>query len=87
MATWQKELIEPHGIGPWRPLHSVSGPVEAYEANDWLGQHIVIIPQVDLVAMRQIASRETHIPSDNYPDFVERVQALVDAIGRAEGSE
>lgn len=74
-------------IGPWRPFDSVKGPVEAYEANDWLGQYIVIIPQVDLVAVRQIESRETHIPSDNCPDFVERVQALGDAIGRAEGGE
>lgn len=87
LATWQEVLIEPHRIGPWRPFHSVSGPVEVYMANGWLGQSIVIIPKVDLVAVRQIASRETHIPSDNYQDFVERVQELGDAIERAEGGK
>jgi len=81
--TWRKEVIAPHGIGPWRPFHPEEGPVEAWEANGYLGQYIVVIPKAGLVAVRQIASREGHLPAHNYQDFTARVQALADALTEA----
>jgi hypothetical protein len=73
-------LIEPHGIGPWRPFHSEKGPVEAFEANGSLGQYIVVIPKARLVAVRQIRARDEHSEADSYPDFTDRVQALADVL-------
>ena len=78
--TWQNELIKPHGIGPWRPFHSEKGPVEAFEANGWRGQYIVVVPKASLVAVRQIESRDDHAWSDSYEDFGAHVQALADAL-------
>jgi CubicO group peptidase (beta-lactamase class C family) len=77
---WHRELIEPHGIGPWRPFHSQKGPVEAFEANGSLGQYIVVIPKARLVAVRQIRARDEHSEADSYPDFTDRVQALADVL-------
>jgi CubicO group peptidase (beta-lactamase class C family) len=77
---WHRELIEPHGIGPWRPFHSEKGPVEAFEANGSLGQYIVVIPKARLVAVRQIRARDEHSEADSYPDFTDRVQALADVL-------
>jgi CubicO group peptidase (beta-lactamase class C family) len=80
MDTWSSHLIKPHGIGPWRPFHPEKGPVEAYEANGWRGQYLVVIPKASLIAVRQIESRDEHAWSDNYEDFTQRVQALADAL-------
>ncbi|MCG6117886.1 MAG: beta-lactamase family protein [Aquimonas sp.] len=77
---WHQQLIAPHGIGPWRPFHARKGPVEAFEANGSLGQSIVVVPKADLVAVRQIRSRETHEPSQDFSAFGERVQTLADAM-------
>jgi CubicO group peptidase (beta-lactamase class C family) len=79
-GTWATNLSQPHGIGPWKPFHPEKGPVEAYEANGYRGQYIVLIPKADLVAVRQIVSRDEHAESDDYADFVARVQALADAL-------
>jgi CubicO group peptidase (beta-lactamase class C family) len=91
--TWMAELIRPHGIGPWRPFHPEKGPVEAYEANGWRGQYIVVVPKASLVAVRQIVSRDEHDEMDSYVDFVEHVLDLARALepaaatpSRVEGS-
>lgn len=81
--TWHRELVAPHGIGPWRPFHPQKGPVELYQANGSLGQYLIIVPKADLIAVRQIESRETHLDSDDYADFTVRVQALADALDAA----
>lgn len=46
------------------------GPVVAYAANGYLGQHLVIVPEKGLVAVRQIHRRESHsAPLDDYATF------------------
>lgn len=77
---WYTTLIEPHGIGPWRPFHAQKGPADTFEANGSLGQYIVVIPKADLVAVRQIESRDNHTPDQDYGDFTKRVQALANAL-------
>ena len=77
---WASELIKPHGIGPWRPFHPEKGPVEAYEANGWRGQYIVIVPKAALVAVRQIESRDDHRETDDYDDFTRQVLSLAAAL-------
>jgi CubicO group peptidase (beta-lactamase class C family) len=77
---WYQTLIEPHGIGPWRPFHPEKGPVDTFEANGSLGQYLVVIPRARLVAVRQIESRDEHAPEHDYADFTARVQALADAL-------
>jgi CubicO group peptidase (beta-lactamase class C family) len=77
---WQRLLIEPHGIGPWRPFHPEEGPVEAYEARGWLGQYLVVIPKAKLVAVRQIREQPTPGDGHDYADFGARAQALADAL-------
>jgi CubicO group peptidase (beta-lactamase class C family) len=81
--TWATELIQPHGIGPWRPFHPEKGPVEAYEANGWRGQYIVIVPKASLVAVRQIESRDEHRETDDYADFTRHVLSLASALQTA----
>lgn len=78
--TWFEQLIEPHGMGHWRPFHSEKGPVELFEANGSFGQYLIVMPKADLVAVRLIESRKTHVESDNYDGFREKVQALADAL-------
>jgi hypothetical protein len=73
---WSRELIEPHGIGPWRPFHAKKGPIDTYEASGSRGQYIVIVPKASLVAVRQVESREQHAPEHDYANFTARVQAL-----------
>ncbi|MDZ4116678.1 MAG: serine hydrolase [Xanthomonadaceae bacterium] len=81
---WNRELIEPHGIGPWRPFHPEKKPVDTYEANGSFGQYLVIIPKASLVAVRQIkASPDTERDSE-YQDFTSRIQALAVAFAEAE---
>lgn len=77
---WHRELIEPHGVGPWQPFHAEKGPVEAFEANGSLGQYIVVIPKARIVAVRQIRARDEPPDYDAYPDFTSRVQRLADVL-------
>ena len=77
---WHAELIAPHGVGPWRPFHPQEGPVEAFEANGWLGQSIIVVPKASLVAVRQVIARDDHKPNHDYVDFPAHVQALADAL-------
>ena len=57
------------------------GPVRAYAANGYLGQHLVIVPAQDIVAVRLIHRREMHaFPGDDYADFVSDVLRLADAV-------
>ncbi len=79
---WQRLLIEPHGVGPWRPFHPEEGPVEAYEARGWLGQYLVVIPKAELVAVRQIRERPIPGAGHDYADFGARVQALANALAK-----
>jgi len=56
------------------------GPVRAFSANGFLGQYLVIVPERDLVAVRQIERRDTHVAADDYPDFVADVLRLADSL-------
>ncbi|MGY1530219.1 serine hydrolase [Luteimonas sp. A649] len=59
------------------------GPVVAYEANGYLGQYIVVVPEQRLVAVRQIRSREaegTHPADSGYARFSRDVIALGQAL-------
>ena len=53
-----------------------------YRANGWLGQHLVVLPEHDLVAVRQRVATKHHSRfgadnTDTFKDFPERVLALV----------
>lgn len=55
------------------------GPVVGYEANGYLGQYIVVVPEQRVVAVRQIRSREadgTHPPDSDYARFARDVTTL-----------
>ncbi|WP_133000967.1 serine hydrolase domain-containing protein [Luteimonas arsenica] len=59
------------------------GPVVAYEANGYLGQYIVVVPEQRVVAVRQIRSREdegTHPPDSDYARFSRDVVTLAQAL-------
>ncbi len=62
------------------------GPVVAYQANGYLGQFIVLVPEQRVVAVRQIRSREaegTHPPDSGYRSFTRHVIAFAQALPRA----
>lgn len=57
------------------------GPVEAYAANGYLGQYIVIVPAKGLVAVRQKRRVDEHVwPRDDYQDFFADVMRLAETI-------
>lgn len=79
-ARWQRDVIQPSGIGPWRAFNADVGPFGAYHASGYLGQSIVVVPATRLVGVRQIESRDTHRPGDDFSDFVDAMLALSAAI-------
>lgn len=51
-------------------FQSQRGPVSAYAANGYLGQHLVVVPEQRIVAVRLIQRRESHaFPVDDYATF------------------
>ncbi len=82
--TWPArygEEITGRGIRLSDMFTQARGPVRAYAANGYLGQHLVIVPAQDIVAVRLIHRRETHaFPVDDYADFVGDVLRLADAV-------
>lgn len=79
MNTWGREVAS-RGLGLGKVFNIEMGPYVAYNANGYLGQFIVIVPQARLVAVRQIESREDFKESDGYDDFVQRTLALAQAL-------
>lgn len=79
MNVWGRE-VGSRGLGLGKVFKVRMGPYVAYNANGYLGQYIVIVPQARLVAVRQIESREDFKDSDGYDDFVPRTVALAQAL-------
>lgn len=79
METWGRDVAS-RGLGLGRVFNIQMGPYVAYNANGYLGQFIVIVPQARLVAVRQIESREDFKESDGYDDFIQRTIALAEAL-------
>jgi CubicO group peptidase (beta-lactamase class C family) len=74
------------GIGPYRLFKVSQGPIVAYDGNGDGGQYVVIVPQAQLVAVRQIdADGDAESPDQGYRDFVDRVIALAVATGQLAG--
>ena len=75
--------LDEHGLPIDTALRSEWGPVQAYVAEGYLGQYIVIVPNARLVAVRQIASRQ--LPDDKpwpygYSEFSSHVVELAQAL-------
>lgn len=79
MAIWGQQVAS-RGLGLGKVFNIEMGPYVAYNANGYLGQFIVIVPQARLVAVRQIESREDFKDSDGYDDFVQRTLDLARAL-------
>lgn len=76
------QLIK-RGIGPARLFKFSRGPVVAYDGNGDGGQYVVVVPQANLVAVRQIdASNDTESSGQDYGDFIDRLIAVAEASGR-----
>ncbi len=81
-SIMMNQLVK-RGIGPARLFKFSQGPVVAYAGNGDGGQYVVIVPQANLVAVRQIdASGDTESPDQDYGDFIDRVIAVAEASGR-----
>lgn len=79
-ARYGREVME-RGLTRRDLFDEEMGPVLAYAANGYLGQHIVVVPGKRLVAVRQIRSREDHrSPQDDYAAFPREVIALAEAL-------
>jgi CubicO group peptidase (beta-lactamase class C family) len=77
------EQLISRGIGPYRLFKLSQGPIVAYDGIGDGGQYVVIVPQANLVAVRQIeANGDTESPGEGYDDFIDRVMALAEASGR-----
>ncbi len=76
MVAQSQPFFARYGLLWWRH----TAPIEAYEAQGYLGQYIVVVPSARLVAVRQIAGRDDWPESKPWPygydDFVARVLEL-----------
>lgn len=60
------------------------GPIAAYAANGYLGQHLVIVPEQRLVAVRLIHRRDDHAaPLDDFATFPADVLRLAETLAPA----
>ncbi|MBD8526385.1 serine hydrolase domain-containing protein [Pseudomarimonas arenosa] len=78
--TWANDVTRPHGLGPWAPFHSEKGPYTRFEGNGWLGQYLVIVPHLDLVAVRQFEAVEERPEGHDYDAFSEQIGRLATAL-------
>jgi CubicO group peptidase (beta-lactamase class C family) len=73
--------IRQRGLGFDALFDNRRGPVAAYRADGYLGQYIVLVPDKDVVAVRQIRRRDDHrAPQDNYGAFAADIIALADRL-------
>lgn len=68
-------------IGIGELIDRESGPVIAWHASGDQGQYIVVVPQVRLVAVRQIEAQDHPAESDSYDDFEKQVLNLAKSMG------
>lgn len=80
-ARWQSAFAA-KGVRMSKVFHLSFGPIIAYEGNGYLGQYLVIVPHADLIAVRQIGSRDDYQPSMGYEDFHDRVLVLARALSK-----
>lgn len=76
------EQVAARGLEVSEVFDQTRGPAVGYRADGYLGQHIVVVPQQCLVAVRQIRSREAegaHPPDSGYPGFPGDVISLARA--------
>lgn len=78
LPTWLTTLRE-HGLRA--PVDVTYGDTVAYNGNGYLGQWLVIVPDADLVAVRQLRSREDFTESDGHMGFAEEVLAVARQLG------
>lgn len=82
-TAWQERYgaeITGRGIRLVDLFEQTRGPIQAYAANGFLGQFLVIVPEKDLVAVRQIHRRDDHVAQDDYAGFTADLIALADAL-------
>lgn len=84
----QSQPAEPHlGLLWWRHeyLDQSGEPKWLYFADGYLGQYIVVVPDLELVGVRQIKRREDQINAgNNFREFKELIAQLALAISSAE---
>jgi CubicO group peptidase (beta-lactamase class C family) len=81
LDEWTLQVAS-HGVSYNDVFHRQTGPVVAFYADGYLGQYIVIVPATRIVAVRQVEYADDQKDSDTYDDFVKRVIALSDSIGK-----
>ena len=79
MRLWTDEITSRIGFGEMTDRQS--GPVISYHAEGDQGQYIVVVPQVRLVAVRQIEGQDDPAEGDSDADFQKQVLALARALG------
>jgi CubicO group peptidase (beta-lactamase class C family) len=77
LGLWQANVVKRKLPLPMRPR-----PIIGYRANGWLGQHLVVLPAAQLVAVRMRRSPENEAEAEvedaekAFPDFVSMVYKL-----------
>jgi CubicO group peptidase (beta-lactamase class C family) len=82
-ADWQTRWaqgLRASGLGPAALFRVEVGPIVGYAADGYLGQSLVLVPEVGLVAVRQIVSRPDHSEAQNFADFRGRVLTVAQAL-------
>lgn len=76
-ASWrtQHELYPDHGLF-WWVRHADDGSTRSVDANGWLGQYLVIVPEARVVAVRTIDRGSWRGAADGFGDFDDRVVAI-----------
>lgn len=79
MRLWTDEITSRIGFGEM--TNRQSGPVIGYKAEGDQGQYIVVVPQVRLVAVRQIEGQDDPAEGDSDADFNKQVLTLARTLG------
>lgn len=79
MTSAGQPFVEDSGLLWWR--NGGAGKPRSFAARGWLGQHLVVVPDTKIVAVRMREAKASDVPdapeTDDYADFASDVGALV----------
>lgn len=78
-SNWHEAVHKEVGVKGLQLPNRITGEIVGYYAEGYLGQHLVVLPRYNLVAVRLVRrSKGYNFNTDQFADFKEVVRALVE---------